>query len=240
MNQVNDGIGRLIGIATFLSIGMFIVSLVFLGRFSSALEQQHLSTEGLMPFNPDPIGYPGKSPAILHLDLSNKNACTAFVIDSNYAITAGHCLAGQPKHNSVQNIGRTLEKAIPVKTVGYNMRVDYGLIQGDFSGFNQAKIEPTKSFSQLSTGYQFMACGFPEGQTPVICTTLLSMGPSDFLIIARGDFYPGMSGGPVIEPVSGLVIGLVQAVAGTPDKPDLVLVSPLTGFLHAMGIEPQL
>jgi len=84
MDKVNDSISRLLAIALFLATGMFITSIVFLGHMSSAFDTQFFSTDGLLPYSPDETNYPDKDPAIVHLELAHKNACTAFVIDANY------------------------------------------------------------------------------------------------------------------------------------------------------------
>ncbi len=233
--NVKDAMKVLLGfIVLFVGI-KFTVSVI---DWVSPTPTGFFRTDGLPSFKPDSTHYAEKNPALIHLELSNHNSCTAFVIDNNYAVTAAHCLSRGPKQNKIQNLSRTLEKAVPVKTVGFNERVDYGLIMGDFSAFNHALIAPENALGRVSNQNVFLTCGFPEGQTRALCTEFQSFGPSNFMIVGRGEVYPGMSGGPAVFEATGLVIGVVVAAAGGEGMPlDTVIVAPLTGFLGAMGIE---
>lgn len=157
--------------------------------------------------------------------------CSGFVIDNNYALTAGHCLEG--------NGGKTMyiERTQPVKVVGYSMRVDLGLLKGDFSDYKRVGILPNAALSLVLEGHDTIACGFPLGQSKYVCLPSQMRGSIGDEHAAVGELYPGMSGGPVVEPNTGLVIGVNAAVSIT--YPNLVFFSRLTGVLALFGIEPN-
>ncbi len=88
-------------------------------------------------------------------------------------------------------------------------------------------------------GKMVMTCGYPLGQTPLVCTPALVVAPIDSSIMAKGEMYPGMSGGPVIDPTSRQVIGLNTGTYGDTKQPGTIIISPLMGILGAFGIEPK-
>lgn len=174
----------------------------------------------------------GKHSPMLHLrDKSGEFFCTGFVVDDHYAITAAHCI--DDKIDSYINIYDVDNKptGVKAKVGGFYSRLDQGIITADFSKFNKLKInttEPKAMYAKL-----LITCGFPLGQKEVVCTPFLVKGHKDFYIAGVDNaLYPGMSGGPGIDPDSGEVVALNSAV-----DDDLSFVSSLIGLLGAFGIE---
>ncbi len=189
-------------------------------------------------FNPTDIGTnsPDKMSPVVHLvNKENDSFCTAFVVDNNYAITAAHCLVGQADDLKVQSNNKTYETS--VKIIGYNARVDYGLLRGDFKQFNKLQIKPNLPFSMASEKRILILAGYPEGQKGLIIELALSLGVHGFMIEGIGELYPAMSGGPAIDKETGVVIGVNVSVGIEKENYKKIYIAPLTGFLGAMGID---
>lgn len=177
--------------------------------------------------------------ALLHLkDEDGRPMCTAFVIDDNYAITAAHCVYGKGgqmiKATDLKNISH-----LTTKVVGYYARGDYALLQSDFTQYARLAIVYKEPVANALRGSMVFSCGFPLGQTEAVCTTAQVLGPSSSAIVAKGEMYPGSSGGPVIDPNTNMVIGLNTATLSGEMPVDLLLFSPLTGLAGALNVEPK-
>lgn len=168
---------------------------------------------------------------LVHLhDDQGRFFCTGFVVDKHYIATAAHCVNDQ--------VGRTItikgvmDENIGVagRVAGFNDRMDYALITGDFSKFNQLVVDSTGINTDPKT---LVACGYPMGQKKPVCSSFAVVGMNYFQMKGVGGaLFPGMSGGPVIDPRTGMVVGINSAVAE-----DFLLISPTTGIFGAFGVE---
>lgn len=171
-------------------------------------------------------------PLIKLYDEEGNFFCTGFVIDNNYAATAGHCILNRGGLENKQiTIKNHLDKdtGIVAQPAGANVRMDWGIIRGDFSKFNNFLIVDGPVLPITDAVY---SCGFPMGRKKAFCNALLIGGTSGFAFLASGLLYPGMSGGPVIYPKRGTVIA-INSFAGN----NSVGVYPLIGYLAYFGIE---
>ena len=166
--------------------------------------------------------------------LHDKNGiffCTAFVVSDVYAITAGHCLnddgslSTKPIKIFVQDDDSKAifrDTSVVAKAAAINNRGDTGLLLGDFSKFRRLKIiynanmllQIVQINKQLGGGGIFISIGFPYGDGGVGIQSQLDM-PCGFSLCGRGILYPGMSGGPVMDPITKYVVGINSAVYDT-------------------------
>lgn len=164
--------------------------------------------------------------------------CTAFVISNKYAVTAGHCL------DELNFIGATVIKTHPiivkgelseetgilVRAVGVNPRLDWGLVVGDFSNFD--KVRPVFDTLFKPSPIPLQACGFPMGKKDLWCSPFFPQGLMGFSVVGPGALFPGMSGGPVFDAITGNVVGVVSYASN-----GYVGIFPLIGLTAYFGIE---
>lgn len=176
---------------------------------------------------------PTYNPVIKITDENHKAFCSAFVIDANYAVTAGHCVGAMNGSLSKQKLHVILDSGedanLTVKAAGFASRSDLGLILGDFNKFKPLATN-LESFGFTEAAYY--TCGFPYTQKKMICTEFIPQKNSRFYIDGAGYMVPGMSGGPVINARTGVAVGVNSAVGE-----GIVEVTPLEGFKGCFGIE---
>lgn len=183
-----------------------------------------------------PIDYSVKGKPLYSamIRISTKNGiCTATVISRNYAITAGHCVVGQigDKYNVGSVSGNTYKpktvKAIAVRGFMYG-GIDAGLLKGDFSDFSYAPIEN----GDLNYTHPLVSCGHAAGSPTPMCRPLIPAQPYGFIAVGMGNLIPGMSGGPVIDVITGRVVGINSAQDG-----NAAFFTPTTKLLAFFGLE---
>lgn len=157
--------------------------------------------------------------------------CTGFVIDASFIATAGHCVDSKIGQNVRIYSSSGQDTMVLGTVVGIGSRMDYGLITGDFSNFAPVKAD---LYNIPSLDKEYKACGNPFGQKKLICTPIKAFENQYFAVKATGILFPGMSGGPVYDPLTNTVIGVNSAV-----DDGFVLFYPLTGFSATFDIEPR-
>lgn len=170
---------------------------------------------------------------IVHLaDQSGKFFCTAFVIDRNYAVTAAHCVNVKAKlsPNKLKFLDENHIELCEVEVIGCNTDSDLALIKGDFAKFIQLPVEFYKNGMIVKKPYA--ACGYPRGTKKLVCTPVTPINNHFFSTRVLGQLKPGYSGGPVIDPESGVVVAVNFAV-----DDGYSYVNTLEGFLSMFGIE---
>lgn len=187
----------------------------------------------LPKFEPGEAGNAKKHPAVVKLyDIEHgRFFCSGTVIAKNYILTAGHCLQGYDRFAVTVEVRTMLDKPTGIKAamVYAAGRSDQGLLLGDFSSFNTMPIE-TRTAEELAI-YQdqsrpVIACGFPYGGE-YFCGSFSNRHQMAFSIGGEGFLYPGMSGGPVIDIKSGVIIGVNTAVIERG-----IIISPILELLN--------
>lgn len=172
------------------------------------------------------------NPPVKLLDSDGDFFCSGFVIDDNYVVTAAHCLDnGGPRKNVKILAENNIETNTVANTVGFNHRMDYGLLKGNFKQFVPAAID--LSLDAPYTSSRLLVCGFPMGVKKMICYQVKAITNDMFGVAVGGFLFPGMSGGPAIDLDSNRVFGVNSRVSI-----GHVVVQPLVGLLATFGIEP--
>lgn len=172
-----------------------------------------------------------KFDSIIRLETLNGNFyCSGFVIDGNYAITAGHCV-----RNSIGGISSdeiaiydkdNNSTGITAVPIAMDNDRDIGFIKGNFIDFKSMNVDFTGE--HVRSNSLIKSCGFPAGQKDMYCTDLIMNGNMNFQYKTYGlPLYKGMSGGPAIDVNSGYVIGVNSAVGE-----DSIIIGPLIGVLE--------
>lgn len=165
--------------------------------------------------------------------------CTAFVIDANYAATAGHCVVDKDYRlfrEPLSAKSNEYEEHFPVEAVGAELRTDIGLIKGDFRNFKILRINTLNANYIVQGGKRdYTACGHPQGQKALSCTPFLLMHQHLFHLTGPGLLIPGMSGGPVIDVLTNEVVGINSQV--TEGDKGYVEMSPTLGFIGCFGLD---
>lgn len=211
-------------------------SLIALGfyvpfKMYTAIPHQHHKAIANNIHNTDYIlsNSPFKYNAVIKLHLfleEGEGYCSGFVVDATHAFTAAHCTPGLITGKTFATDSE--EKShIPITDYNSNKRGDYAVLIGDFSKFNALLVVVNTPTVVDLYAQPIGMCGYPMGQKQMVCTEGVDAGPTDSMMLAKGELYPGMSGGPVVV---DLPIGLVAvAVNSATDGPDLIL-APLIGI----------
>lgn len=164
--------------------------------------------------------------------------CSGVVIADNYVLTAGHCLVDETEIQVRTDKGDLVKEAISKHfKLASDGRIDLGVIEGDFLAFNRAEVDVKAGavLMNVVSGQRMpgsiFACGYPQGGED-FCSPLTGLIQFSFDIAAQGYLYPGMSGGPVINGLTGHVFAVNSAVFEGPG----VLVVPLISLWETLGI----
>lgn len=170
--------------------------------------------------------------AIIRLYREDGAFCTGFVIDGNYAMTAAHCIQGNPFQHSDFEIKDQddLVTGVIAQSVGYDPERDVAFIKGNFEDFQAYAVDFVGN--HIYTGMLMRSCGFPAGQKSAYCTNLILVGNYSFKYRTVGaPLFKGMSGGPVFSTADNYVIGINSGVLD-----NNVIVAPLVGALEEVGL----
>lgn len=184
--------------------------------------------------HPDEVG---KLPSIIQIFEQDAFVCTGIVVGPRYAITAAHCIDSNffgVDASEVVVKSADLSISQSVKVVGVNRRLDYALLNGDFSKYIGMPVAVHVADALnivMNRESKLVACGFPMGGQ-LLCAPFTFTDVNAFGYLGVSYLYPGMSGGPVIDMVTGVIVAVNTA---QPDN--LSFVSPLTEMWHAFGVE---
>jgi hypothetical protein len=162
--------------------------------------------------------------------------CSGFVVSKNYAVTAAHCVYDLPKKRPSIKIYDENNKNTDTKVAvaASDGQMDFALLVGDFSKFNAVLVDDSMlNITNTIFSKELLACGFPNGGRKS-CSIFKPNDPYYFEVSGFGMFYPGMSGGPVIDTSTGQVVGLNSvAIKGG------VLVTPLIEIFSALNVRNE-
>lgn len=184
----------------------------------------------------------GLEPVIKIADADGNGFCSGYVADDHYIVTAAHCLKIGGSHEMRENltiVNEAGEIVAEATAAGINLRIDVGILHGDFKKFKKLPSEFYQDGLIYSyPTHHYMSCGYPYGQKEEVCTPFYPSIPRTdmmfgFVRSGISTMIPGMSGGPVINTSTGKVVGV--NVGGT-----LVgsIIAPVLGLPAAFDIEP--
>ena len=223
------------GFAALLLCGILAIILSNLILTLPGPSVSSLQVEKNLPKLQPSAEYKNQRSIIRLYDASGQFFCTGVVIGANYALTASHCLVDEEgvmrkEHVHVLNDDKSI--SVDAKPAGVNLRMDWGLLHGDFS-----KIPGSLVFEvgfEASPGV--IACGYPHGANAITCQVLVPYMNDGFFIKCQpgGMLFPGMSGGPVFDK-EGHLVGLNIAAYPAAQRGG-VAYSPVTSILACFGI----
>jgi len=168
--------------------------------------------------------------SIVRLYVGDQFYCSGVVIGRNYVLTASHCLVDNDyrmRNEEITVVNDDGSVVVKAKSVGVNIRMDWGLIHGNFTNIPGAYV--------VEAGYtqetKVTACGYPQGAKILTCQELEPLMNDGFLIKCKVGpmLFPGMSGGPVFN-AEGYVVGLNTLVYPQESRGGTAY-SPVTGIL---------
>lgn len=162
--------------------------------------------------------------------------CSGTVISPNYILTAAHCLAPQSMSKNSIKVKNDLGLLVTTASVAdFENRSDQGLLYGDFSSFNNVEIELNSGMiiTAFEQRHVMIQCGFPYGGNP-LCLEFKPIRRAAFSVAGDSWLYPGMSGGPTIDLMTGKIIAINTAVDDY-----LAIISPVVEIMTNLHIEFQ-
>lgn len=177
--------------------------------------------------------------SLVRLLVKGKPHCSGVVIAQNYILTAGHCVFGLLGKELTVNPASNIQVSVKAKGAAYNMRQDYGVVTGDFSRFAKSPIDPIQPGLFRARPDGIVGVGFAGGASRYTVTSLMPVAYYMFSLIATGQVYPGMSGGPVVNIDTGEVIGVLSATHDMGNGTFGTEISTLIGLYGSLGIEKE-
>lgn len=166
---------------------------------------------------------------VVRLVTKGKTHCSGVVFDKNTILTAGHCITVDTISGPMLT-GELIEirtndnrpRGIYGKALSADLRLDIGIIEGDFSALPAGKFNttPEESVRERVAGFRYISCGFPKGKN-LFCTPMIFIKNHGFCLAVKGVLIPGMSGGPTMLE-DGTVIAINDAV-----EDDFSVVCPI-------------
>lgn len=173
---------------------------------------------------------------VVRLRMAN-GFCTAWVVDKHYAVTAAHCINNHGYlDESLMSIfsDSGVEISNTVRAIGYDVRLDLGLLTGNFDNFESLKTSfNAEGFPKSNTDkylHDYAACGYPLGQKDLVCTPFIPIKTDNFEMRGHSHLIPGMSGGPIVDMDTGEAVAVNTAV-----EDEFAIVSPVEGFWGIFG-----
>jgi len=146
-------------------------------------------------------------------------ACSGVVISKGFVVTAAHCVLEQtqtpygvfmmPTRQSM--LAHSGKIAIPVTIAYISFARDVAVLAGDFSNIPAALNDAGATGINLTDEY--LSCGHPMGDRRVICVNLGKLSETDVQMgVFKGLILFGMSGGPVFNNSTGMLVGVNTAI----------------------------
>lgn len=164
--------------------------------------------------------------------------CSGVVVGRSTIFTAAHCVV--QFEIGAMDISVRGEDGKPIgviaKVAGLNQRADFAILRGNFRRFAPriADIDPRIILKDMeSDKRKIIACGYPWAGK-LFCTSVTERQIANFQISGRGALWPGMSGGPVIDVVTGHVLGVNSAMSG-----NKMIFTPLVEIYAALDVAPE-
>lgn len=200
--------------------------------------------EKLPPFDMSYSKTEGLDPLLRLSTTDGHFFCSAFVISDVYAITAAHCVLdfkGPFSYSINQHTiiaksdSSDINITTEVKAVAMSPSADYALLKGDFRNYKNLRMvfHPNDIIKTIGESNGCYSCGYPWGGKSW-CTIVGAIDFYEFMIIAKGHLFPGMSGGPYICITSN---GLVAVGTNSAVSESYTLIAPLMELFANLGVE---
>lgn len=153
-----------------------------------------------------------------------KGSCTATVVYENYALTAAHCV----KPKIVYEVWGTKET---VRAVYINLQLDRAILKGEFKDRQAILVDHRADLLHSTPAVVY--CGYAGGSHTEVCKQGMRYGLDVFQVMFSNTVMPGMSGGPVVDMVSGQLVGIITSA----QKNGAMTCTSTVGMFDQAGIK---
>ena len=153
----------------------------------------------------------------LHFASTGRFFCSGTIISNTRLLTAGHCVAAAAGFMGIAKDSIEVRSAngvvidVAAQPLAADDRTDQGMVSGNFtSAIKATVVSDSKRNIDLWNEASLVNCGYPFGGA-LFCTPVKNPKYFSFSWKAKSYLYPGMSGGPVFDKLSGLIVGINSA-----------------------------
>jgi hypothetical protein len=220
-NKLKKGILIILGLAVVSVLAGIVVGI-------QGNVRRHASDVGANYFEPMPI-------VKLYDFETERFVCSGTVISDNRLLTAGHCIGDKDSKFIIKNaVDKRLGIVATVEVYAAAFQIDAAILNGNFTQIKHAiMLDNTDAvLSQLMLGQEpLMVCGYPWGGE-IFCMPFRTTGIDYFQIVGSAIGYPGMSGGPIFNMLTGEILGVLDRVMPYPGG---IAITPTVEILKALN-----
>lgn len=159
------------------------------------------------------------STGTVRISYQRGGACSGVVINKSLVVTAAHCVLEKtqtpygifmmPTQQKLRVHSGKTEVTVAIAYISFAR--DIAVLTGDFSSIPPAMNDA--GATPINLNDEYLSCGHPMGDRRIICVNLGKLFETDVQMgVFKGLILFGMSGGPVFNNSTGMLVGVNTAI----------------------------